>query len=281
MNFSGGESQDLSTVNGAAQAPQLTESERLQDAARHAQQHFRFFSEKVPDYAFITFDTEARITSWSGGAERIFGYSESDVLGRSGSLIFTTEDRLAGQAEKELAEARTEGCAEDERWHLRSDGTIFWANGVMTAHRDEHGTLEAYSKVLRDETARKLHEEKLRESEERLRLFSDSVTDYALVPVDADERVSGWNTGAERIFGYSEEQIVGQPAACFFTPEDAASGESAKDLRFESQVSCADTPRYCETRQTESRRMTSSKARSNQKICSCERFTTESRITSR
>src|SRR3954470_10284995 len=137
MNFPDGESRDLSTVNGAAEGSQLTKSERLQDAARHAQQHFRFFSERVPDYAFITFDTEARITSWSGGAERIFGYSESDVLGRSGCLIFTSEDRLAGQAEKELAEARTGGCAEDERWHLRRDGTTFWASGVMTAHRDE------------------------------------------------------------------------------------------------------------------------------------------------
>src|SRR3954471_1465679 len=111
MNFPGSESREVSTVNGTDESLNQKPAEPVQfrSAAKHAQQHFRFFSENVPDYAFITFDTEARITSWSRGAERIFGYSESDVLGRSGCLIFTSEDRLAGQAEKELAGARTGG----------------------------------------------------------------------------------------------------------------------------------------------------------------------------
>jgi PAS domain S-box-containing protein len=73
-------------------------------------------------------------------------------------------------------------------------------------------------------------EERLRESEERFRLFSDNVTDYALVPVDTSGNVSGWNAGAERTFGYPEPEIVGQSVRLFFTPEDREKGESEKDL---------------------------------------------------
>jgi PAS domain S-box-containing protein len=98
--------------------------------------------------------------------------------------------------------------------------------------------------VLRDQTARKLDQEKLRESEERFRLFSDNVTDYALVPIDVHGRVSGWNTGAARIFGYTEQQIVGQPASCFFTPEDAALGESQSDLRRAADQGRAEDARW-------------------------------------
>jgi PAS domain S-box-containing protein len=199
-------------------------------AARTAQHHFQVFSERVTDYAFITFDPENRITSWSRGAERILGYVEAEVLGQPGSIFFTPEDRLKGGDEQELATARQEGCAEDERWHLRRDGSRFWGSGITTAHRDSQGHLQGYSKIFRDLTTRRRMEERLRESEDRFRLFSDNVTDYALVPVDTAGNVSGWNAGAERTFGYPEPEIVGQPVRLFFTPEDREKGESEKDL---------------------------------------------------
>jgi PAS domain S-box-containing protein len=203
--------------------------EELQ-AARTAQHRFDVFSERVTDYAFITFDPENRITSWSRGAERILGYAEAEILGQPGSIFFTPEDRSKGGDEQELATARREGCAEDERWHLRRDGSRFWGSGIMTAHRDSQGHLQGYSKIFRDLTARRVMEEQLRDSEERFRLFSDNVTDYALVPVDTAGIVSGWNAGAERTFGYPEAEIVGQPVRLFFTPEDREKGESEKDL---------------------------------------------------
>ncbi|MBV8707326.1 MAG: PAS domain S-box protein [Acidobacteriaceae bacterium] len=78
--------------------------EELQ-AARAAPRHFQVFSERVTDYAFITFDPESRITSWSRGAERLLGYAEAEILGQPGSVFFTPEDRAAGEDEKELATA--------------------------------------------------------------------------------------------------------------------------------------------------------------------------------
>jgi len=191
---------------------------------------FRSFSERVNDYAFITFDPESRVVGWSRGAEHILGYTEGEILGQPGSVIFTAEDRSAGEAEAELAIARRDGCAEDERWHLRRDGTRFWGSGVLTAHRDSDGNVESYTKVMRDLTSRRLADQQLRDAEERFRLFADNVRDYALVPVDNEAKISGWNSGAQRTFGYTEQEIVGQPVRLFFTPEDRDRGESEKDL---------------------------------------------------
>lgn len=191
---------------------------------------FRLFSDTVRDYAFITFDVDSRIASWSMGAEHIFGYSAAEILGKPGQIIFTPEDRAAGIADAELETARNNGCAEDERWHIAKDGTRFWASGVLTAHRDDANTLTGFSKVLRDLTSRKLLDDRLHASEEQLRLFAENVRDYALVPVDVAGTICGWNTGAERTFGYTRAEILGQPASRLFTPEDAANGESQRDL---------------------------------------------------
>ena len=199
-------------------------------AARQTGESLRPFLDGLREYAFISLDSDTRIVSWSRGAERIFGYLESDVLGQSGSIIFTPEDRACGADLQELEVARVQGSAEDERWHVRKDGTRFWASGLMTAHC-EGDKLRGYSKVLRDLTDRKLADDRLRASEEQLRLFTENVRDYALVPVDICGRVAGWNTGAERTFGYSQREIIGQPASRFFTPEDAEKGDSEKDLK--------------------------------------------------
>src|SRR5689334_10054176 len=114
-----------------------------------------FMSEGVTDYAFVTFDVNARITSWSKGAEQILGFDESEVLGKSGEIIFTKEDRASGESKKEIDTAFREGRAEDERWHVRKDESRFWGSGVMTAIRDYDGRHLGYAKVMRDLTARK------------------------------------------------------------------------------------------------------------------------------
>src|SRR5690242_20068128 len=81
--------------------------------------------ENVTDYAIFTLDTQGRVASWNVGAQRILGYSEADILGQSIEEIFTPEDRAHGIPEQELAQAQAHGRAEDERWHLRQDGTRF------------------------------------------------------------------------------------------------------------------------------------------------------------
>lgn len=188
------------------------------------------FLESLDDYAFITFNLNNCVTTWHRGAERILGYSEEEILGRSGSLFFTPEDRERHAEEEEIAVADRDGRAADERWHLRKDGTRFWGSGVMSPLFDRNGRQRGYGKVFRDLTDQKLAQDRLRESEEHLRLFVENVVDYALMLADPEERVSGWNTGAERIFGFHEEEVRGTPFARFFTQKDARAGEPEKDF---------------------------------------------------
>lgn len=124
--------------------------------------------ESARDYAMFTMDAEGNIDSWNIGAERILGWSEEEVLGQPAALIFVPEDRVAGVPEQEFATARETGRAEDERWHLRKDGSRFYASGVMTRLQDDKGAFLGFGKVLRDLTERKRHEDILEQANQDL-----------------------------------------------------------------------------------------------------------------
>jgi PAS domain S-box-containing protein len=90
---------------------------------------YRQVIEQVDDYAIFTLTNEGRVITWNEGAERILGFSEEEALGQPGSFIFTPEDKEKGEDERELETARRTGKANDERWHLRRDGSRFFASG--------------------------------------------------------------------------------------------------------------------------------------------------------
>jgi PAS domain S-box-containing protein len=195
-----------------------------------AEKWYQFFVNTVQDYAFILFDTENRVTHWNVGAERILGWTEEEIVGQPGSVFFTPEDRKRGEVEKELATAQRDGKAEDERWHIRKDGSCFWASGIMTAVRQPDAELIGFAKVFRDLTERKQASEALRQSEEQLRLFQHSVRDYALFQVDTKGIIRGWNVGAQNLFDYAPQEIVGQPVAQLFTEEDRSATYPEREL---------------------------------------------------
>ena len=130
----------------------------------------RLLFERVQDYAILLTDVEGRVLDWNPGAEKIFGWTHAEMIGRPAATIFTPEDRSQGSLEQEMAQAAAAGQAQDIRWHLRQDATRFWAQGVMTALRDASGTLHGYGKILHDATGRRQVEEALAISEERQRL---------------------------------------------------------------------------------------------------------------
>ncbi|HEV2863495.1 MAG TPA: CheR family methyltransferase, partial [Pyrinomonadaceae bacterium] len=88
--------------------------------------------EGITDYAIMMLDHEGHIELWNAGAERIFGFTAEEAIGRHANLIFTPEDRRRGAAEAEMLTARTEGRAADERWHLRKDGSRVYMSGVLS-----------------------------------------------------------------------------------------------------------------------------------------------------
>jgi PAS domain S-box-containing protein len=116
---------------------------------------FRLIVDSASDVAIFAMDADARVLTWNAAAERMLGYASAEAVGQPGHFVFTPEDRATGQPEKELETARREGHAPDERWHLRKDGTRFWAIGVLSALRDEHGVVIGFAKFMRDRTTQR------------------------------------------------------------------------------------------------------------------------------
>src|SRR3954468_627803 len=122
------------------------------------------FLSTTEDYGIILLDPHGRVQRWSRGAELLFGYPAHEVEGTLAHEIFVPPDRKAGVPEVELQMATEHGRAEDERWHLRKDGTRFWASGVMVSLR-ENGKLRGFAKVVRDFTERRKLEEAVRQTQ--------------------------------------------------------------------------------------------------------------------
>jgi PAS domain S-box-containing protein len=116
--------------------------------------------ENMKDYAIIILDTDGRVASWNPGSETILGYRSSEIIGQHFSRFFPTEEVQRGKPEMELKVATAEGRSEDEGWRVKKDGARFWSNEVITALRDQGGTLCGFGKVMRDLTERKRAEEK-------------------------------------------------------------------------------------------------------------------------
>jgi PAS domain S-box-containing protein len=141
----------------------ISNRKQSEEALRTSEEQFHLLLENVKDYAIFFLDTERRITRWNLGAERILGYQEAEILGQSGSIIFTPEDREQGEDKGEIDKAEAEGRAENERWHVRKDGSRFWGSGIVTPLRDETGQLRGFAKIMRDVTERKQAEDERNE----------------------------------------------------------------------------------------------------------------------
>ena len=111
---------------------------------------FRLLAENVKDYAIFIVDPHRHILSWSKGAERLLGFSEQEILGQRCDCFFTPEDvqRRSPEGAGRLATGR----GEDDRWHLRKDGSRFWAAGVVTPLKDAGRALGGFAKIMRDRT---------------------------------------------------------------------------------------------------------------------------------
>ncbi|WP_448202977.1 PAS domain S-box protein [Azospirillum sp. sgz302134] len=195
------------------------------------ERRFQLLVDSVRDYAIYMLDTQGVVSSWNAGAQRFKGYSASEIIGQNYARFYTEEDRQAGVPQRNLVIAATEGRYETEGWRVRKDGTRFWASIVIDAIRDEHGALLGFGKVTRDISDRKAAQEALRQSEERFRLLVQGVTDYAIFMLDTSGHVTNWNAGAQRMKGYSADEIIGEHFSRFYTDEDRAADVPGRALR--------------------------------------------------
>src|SRR5918993_1543106 len=110
-------------------------SEALCRGGRVTDKLLDLFLSTTEDYGIILLEPDGRVRQWSRGAERLFGFQPHEVEGTLAHEIFVPPDRQAGVPEVELQVAKEQGRAEDERWHMRKDGSRFWASGVMVSLR--------------------------------------------------------------------------------------------------------------------------------------------------
>ncbi|HEU4722104.1 MAG TPA: PAS domain-containing sensor histidine kinase [Gemmatimonadaceae bacterium] len=197
---------------------------------------YQLLVESVSDYAIFALDPTGVILSWNSGAARIKGYAAEEVIGRHFSMFYPPDALAADKPGLELRIAARDGRVEDEGWRLRKDGTHFWASVVVTALRDPQGHLVGFAKVTRDLTERRAAVERLRSSEERLRVLIQSVRDYGIFMLDPDGRVASWNEGARRIKGYEAEEIVGRHFSVFYPDAARLSGFPDHELEVAREV---------------------------------------------
>jgi two-component system CheB/CheR fusion protein len=139
----------------------ITQLKAAERAVRDSESRLRLIVENAQDFAILMLDIEGNVTAWNAGAEHIFGWTEAEMLGRSGTVIFTAGDREAGVPEREMRDALHDTRAIDERWHLCKDGTAVWASGVLTVAKDDAGDVKGFVKIMRDNTEQKEAEDRL------------------------------------------------------------------------------------------------------------------------
>ena len=176
-------------------------------------------------------DPQGRVETWNTGAELIKGYRAHEIIGQHFSRFYPPEAVSKDFPAYELRVAAAEGRFEDEGWRVRKDGSLFWANVIITALYDANEKLLGFAKVTRDLTQRREHEERLRQSEERFRLLVEGVTDYAIFMLDVNGIVTTWNSGAARIKGYRGDEIIGTHFRKFYPQEAIDSAWPDHELR--------------------------------------------------
>jgi PAS domain S-box-containing protein len=134
------------------QVQDITAQSEAEKQIRRSEERFRLLVEAVQEYAIFMLDRDGRVTSWNAGAQRIKGYTASDIIGQHFRIFYPPETQASGHPEYELAEALREGRYEEEGWRVRKDGTHFWANVLITAVFDEEGRHLGFAKVTRDTT---------------------------------------------------------------------------------------------------------------------------------
>jgi PAS domain S-box-containing protein len=216
-------------IGGLAIVHDITERRRAAEALRLSEERFRTLVQDVKDYAIFMLDPEGRVRSWNRGAERIKGYRSEEIIGRHFSVFYPDEDVHSVDPEQVLKIAAAEGRFETEGWRVRKDGSRFWAHVIVTALRDDNGNLRGFTKVTRDVTEHKQAEQKLRESEDRLRAILNNSPNLIFLK-DTEGRYLLVNKEFECALRLTQEEVRGKTDREIFPLEMAQSFE-ANDLQ--------------------------------------------------
>ncbi|HEU5126052.1 MAG TPA: CHASE domain-containing protein [Verrucomicrobiae bacterium] len=190
-----------------------------ENALRQSETRLRLILENVRDHAIFSMDLNGIVTSWNSGAERLFGFTDTEAVGKSGAVIFTPEDRDSHAPEEEMRLALENGFSGDDRWHQRKDGSRLFVSGVVRPMDDEFGNRVGFIKVARDITDRLMAQEQIRKEKE----FSETIINSlpgVFYLFDEHGNWLRWNENLEKVTGYSGEEMRKHLPWDFVDPQD-------------------------------------------------------------
>jgi PAS domain S-box-containing protein len=222
------------SLRGFAQVTRdLTHWKAREDALRENREALAATLHSIGDGVIAT-DELGRVTRLNPVAERLTGWAHAEALGRPITEVFSIVSELTGQPmESPIARVLAEGIVIGLANHtalVSRDGTLRAIADSGAPIRDPGGVIRGAVLVFRDVTEERRAAEAMRKLEERFRILVSQVADYAIYMLDLSGRISSWNIGAERMKGYSEEEVLGQHFSLFYTPEDVASQKPARAL---------------------------------------------------
>jgi PAS domain S-box-containing protein len=187
----------------------LMRDQHSAEAASIMNRRFAALTDSLHEHSVAMLDAEGRVQSWSEASVNTTGYRADEMMGQTLARLFTAEEAAKGTLAELLAKAGAHGQVEVEGWRVRKDGSRYWASGVVTAIRDETGTLLGFASVTRDLTRRRKVLEALQASEARLRDFAEAGTDW-FWETDAELRFSYISDRYEATTGVRREQWLGR-----------------------------------------------------------------------
>lgn len=185
------------------------EAKKSDEVSPHSAELFHLIVENIKDYAIFMTDPTGVVVSWNPGVEKLLGYKKDEIVGQPIAIIYTPEDRANGAHIKEIELAAAEGRSENKRWHLRKDNSRFWANGLVMPIRNDDGSLRGFAKVIREDTAQKLAEEKLVQAKRYTEEILSSIAD-GFYTFDRDLRYVYVNKATTEMFGLPETAFYGK-----------------------------------------------------------------------
>lgn len=189
----------------------------------------RAIIESAIDFGIIALDLSGHITSWNTGAERIFGWSETEMRGKPAHIIFTEQDVKDGVPDQEMKTALQQGRGSDERWHLKKDRSLFWASGELMPLTDADGTLEGFIKILRDRTEQRNTAARHEADAEFMHSVLASSADCIKV-LDLDTRLTFMNEGGLKVMEISDfNDVKGCPWPDFWVGQGNLDAVAALD----------------------------------------------------